>query len=94
MGYPVGSAGQDWGLAHTQQLEGPGMPVARSSSIHPASNADADSHQDTPDGNDGEDDKTYCFCNGPSYGEMIGCDGDGCEREWVRASFPSSVHIY
>jgi hypothetical protein len=43
------------------------------------------------DGGGGEaegdgDDKTYCFCDGISYGEMIACDELDCEREWVRAS--------
>jgi len=43
-----------------------------------ASNApDADE-----DGEIDEDEPTYCYCNGVSYGEMVGCDADGCEREW------------
>ncbi|KAE8452515.1 hypothetical protein EG329_000418 [Mollisiaceae sp. DMI_Dod_QoI] len=29
-----------------------------------------------------EDEPTYCYCNGVSYGEMVGCDAPGCEREW------------
>lgn len=32
-----------------------------------------------------EDDRNeprYCYCNGVSYGEMVGCDGEDCEREW------------
>jgi hypothetical protein len=28
------------------------------------------------------DEPRYCYCNGVSYGEMVGCDADGCEREW------------
>ena len=24
----------------------------------------------------------YCYCNGVSFGEMVGCDSDNCEREW------------
>ena len=33
--------------------------------------------------NEGDADETkYCFCDGPSYGEMVGCDGERCEREW------------
>lgn len=24
----------------------------------------------------------YCYCNGPSAGTMIGCDGEDCEKEW------------
>jgi hypothetical protein len=29
-----------------------------------------------------EDELTYCYCNGVSYGEMVGCDAPDCEREW------------
>lgn len=25
---------------------------------------------------------TYCYCNQVSFGEMVGCDGDECKREW------------
>lgn len=28
------------------------------------------------------DEPTYCYCNGVSYGEMVACDSDDCEREW------------
>jgi hypothetical protein len=28
------------------------------------------------------DEPRYCYCNGISYGEMVGCDADNCEREW------------
>jgi hypothetical protein len=34
------------------------------------------------DGEVDEDELTYCYCNGVSYGEMVGCDAEGCEREW------------
>jgi hypothetical protein len=30
------------------------------------------------------DEKTYCYCEQVSFGQMVGCDGDTCEREWVR----------
>lgn len=29
-----------------------------------------------------EENKTYCYCNKGSYGEMIECEGDKCERGW------------
>lgn len=25
---------------------------------------------------------TYCYCNQVSFGEMVGCDGEDCKREW------------
>lgn len=28
------------------------------------------------------DELRYCYCNGVSYGEMVGCDHDECSREW------------
>ncbi|KAL3426679.1 phd finger domain-containing protein [Phlyctema vagabunda] len=38
--------------------------------------------QDDEDGEIDANEPTYCFCNGVSYGEMVACDGDGCEKEW------------
>ncbi|EPQ64999.1 Bgt-5200 [Blumeria graminis f. sp. tritici] len=28
------------------------------------------------------DEPRYCYCDNVSYGEMVGCDADGCKREW------------
>jgi hypothetical protein len=28
------------------------------------------------------DGQTYCICHRVSFGEMIGCDGTECEKEW------------
>lgn len=30
----------------------------------------------------GSSEPTYCYCNQVSFGEMVGCDGDECKREW------------
>ncbi|KAF8167562.1 hypothetical protein B0H34DRAFT_644945 [Crassisporium funariophilum] len=78
---------QDWSIPRAQQLEGPGMPVARSASIHSAAPsipilAAAAEPTDAGDGDGDGDDRTYCFCDGVSYGEMIACDDAQCEREW------------
>ena len=80
---------QNWNPPNGQALEGPGMPVSRV--VTTAAAAAATAGTATPmttdngvvdgpdvDGDDG-DEKRYCFCNGISYGEMIGCDGEGCE---------------
>ena len=95
---------QDWNsIPRAQQLEGPGMPVARSASIHSTTASvavinSANGHNnnvDTTDAGDADgdgDDRTYCFCDGVSYGEMIACDDENCEREWVCFSF-SNVAI-
>ena len=29
-----------------------------------------------------EDSQVYCFCQQVSFGEMVACDNDQCEREW------------
>lgn len=31
---------------------------------------------------EGDEEKKYCYCNSVSYGDMVGCDGEGCEKEW------------
>ena len=75
------------------QLEGPGMPVARTF-IGPGVPADENDGTTAPTGEgegEGDDGKTYCVCNGVSYGEMIACDDASCETEWV--SLPSDLHL-
>ncbi|KAL1951066.1 hypothetical protein VTO73DRAFT_215 [Trametes versicolor] len=63
------------------QLEGPGMPVARNISAALEGNDGTLSAGGEPDG-DADDGRTYCFCDGVSYGEMIACDDEECEKEW------------
>jgi len=74
------------------------MPMARSSSIHSTAasvavvNQNGNNNVDTIDAADADgdgDDRTYCFCDGVSYGEMIACDDENCEREWVIILFDS-----
>ena len=44
---------------------------------------DADSEDDDDDDDEGDDDNSlYCFCQRPSFGEMVGCDNDNCQFEW------------
>ena len=33
-------------------------------------------------GDEDADEPRYCYCNEVSYGEMVGCDAENCEREW------------
>ncbi|KAM3566435.1 hypothetical protein ARSEF4850_000577 [Beauveria asiatica] len=47
--------------------------------------ADDDATSSMQDEDEGEidgDEPTYCYCNSVSYGEMVACDSDDCEREW------------
>lgn len=83
----VGAA--DWNPPLAQQLEGPGMPVARGHTVMPIIPINTaigpNIPSDPADPGDGEgdgDDRTYCICNSVSYGEMIACDDSQCEREW------------
>ncbi|KAK0386402.1 hypothetical protein NLU13_6239 [Sarocladium strictum] len=39
-------------------------------------------HGDDDEGDIDADEPRYCYCNGVSYGEMVACDSDDCEREW------------
>jgi inhibitor of growth protein 3 len=51
--------------------------VATNQHVAPDGDGDADMDQDA---------SPYCICHGPSYGEMIGCDNDNCEIEWVSST--------
>jgi hypothetical protein len=49
--------------------------------------ADEDGNSSVPgDDEDAEvedpDEATFCYCNRVSFGEMIACDAEGCEKEW------------
>lgn len=85
-GYLSGPA-SDWAPSHNQ-LEGPGMPVARPFGALSATPGPLGTTEPVVDVNDGDaegdgDDKQYCFCNRASFGEMIACDEPSCEVEWV-----------
>lgn len=53
---------------------------------------DQDPLEDPGDIQGDPDEKRYCYCNRISFGQMVGCDDDSCEKEWVRClSFPSEL---
>ncbi|KAH7886223.1 hypothetical protein F5I97DRAFT_1878570 [Phlebopus sp. FC_14] len=75
--------------AHTGMSIGPAGVLTPNLPLGHANDAPsvaADTATEIGDGDgdgDGEgDDRRYCFCNGVSYGEMIACDDENCEREW------------
>jgi hypothetical protein len=35
------------------------------------------------DGGEADDGRLYCWCQVGSYGDMVACDDNECEREWV-----------
>lgn len=73
--------------AHTDLSMGPVTVMTPILPMGPAIDHPASIAADTEAGEgEGEgDDRTYCFCDGVSYGEMIACDDEDCEREWVRS---------
>ncbi|KAI1412403.1 hypothetical protein F5Y13DRAFT_163510 [Hypoxylon sp. FL1857] len=66
--------------------------------------ADEDANSSVQGDDEGDvdaDEPLYCYCNGVSYGEMVACDADDCEREWfhldcvgLKAAPPSSMKWY
>ncbi|KAG9243801.1 hypothetical protein BJ878DRAFT_509080 [Calycina marina] len=61
------------GAAAQQLLASRGRDDEDASSIQGDDDEDEEINPDEP---------RYCYCNGVSYGEMVGCDNDACEREW------------
>lgn len=43
-----------------------------------------------PDAGEEQDGARYCYCQGLSYGEMVGCDDELCEYEWVSPKLHTS----
>ncbi|KAH9948178.1 hypothetical protein B0H21DRAFT_690515 [Amylocystis lapponica] len=64
------------------QLEGPGMPVVRPGPPVVLETVESVLGATAEVDGDADDMRTYCFCNRVSYGDMIACDDDSCEREW------------
>lgn len=78
----------EWaGSAAPAQLAGPGVPSARrnghSSLAMEVAQGDALGVTDGLADADADQGTLYCYCQSPSYGEMIGCDMKNCETEWV-----------
>lgn len=86
---PGGIASDDnWNVPPPRQLEGPGIPPAFDDSVSPSRADSTNGTNGAANGNNengdeqAEDERIYCFCNGGGVGEMIGCDGQACAREW------------
>lgn len=42
------------------------------------------------DGAEADDGRLYCWCQMGSFGDMVACDDNECEREWVSLVHPLS----
>jgi hypothetical protein len=45
--------------------------------------APMDTGDGADDGGEADDGRLYCWCQVGSYGDMVACDDNECEREWV-----------
>lgn len=52
--------------------------LAAATVVHEEEGSSMQGDEDEEDG----DEPRYCYCNGVSYGEMVGCDGKECQKEW------------
>lgn len=76
---------QEAAAARASRARNEGKRSRKSSTAQPARAADDDatsSMQEEEEGDPDGDEPTYCYCNSVSYGEMVACDSDDCEREW------------
>lgn len=44
--------------------------------------SDKHGHPAEDDEDDENDDQLYCYCQKVSFGDMVGCDNDGCRFQW------------
>lgn len=51
-----------------------------------AQDGEDSSMQGEEDDEDNPGSERYCYCDEVSYGEMVACDGENCEREWFHLS--------
>lgn len=49
---------------------------------HPSHSGSQVGNPNNPPSSSNNIEPTYCYCNQVSFGEMVGCDGDDCKREW------------
>lgn len=68
------------GSKKSQKKSNPTLPPLAPHAANAATNGRRPA--DDEEGEIDADEPTYCYCNGVSYGEMVACDADGCEREW------------
>ncbi|EQL02880.1 PHD finger domain protein [Ophiocordyceps sinensis CO18] len=69
------------GSKKSQKKSNPTLPPLAPHAAKVAANGTV-SRDDEEEGEIDADEPTYCYCNSVSYGEMVACDADGCEREW------------
>jgi hypothetical protein len=66
------------GAAAQQQL----LAQQQNSELDDAASSKQGDDEDGELADEDADEPRYCYCNEVSYGEMVGCDAENCEREW------------
>jgi inhibitor of growth protein 3 len=88
-------------VAHAAALTGPGVDGGGSNGIGTGatgtpgigagggagSGTQMDAADGADDGAEADDGRLYCWCQVGSYGDMVACDDNECEREWVSVFF-------
>lgn len=67
---------------------GPGGGIgAGASGVGAGAGTPMDGADGADDGAEADDGRLYCWCQVGSYGDMVACDDNECEREWVSVFF-------
>ena len=87
----TGGAGSRSRLSQQVHTATTGRGRRTATSVGPDADEDAEGEEDIEEeameeSGDADDQALYCICQKMSYGEMIACDDEECEREWVRLS--------
>jgi inhibitor of growth protein 3 len=75
-------------VTHSAILTGPGVDggnasVGAGTGAGGAGGTPMDTGDGADDGGEADDGRLYCWCQVGSYGDMVACDDNECEREWV-----------
>ncbi|KAH9176906.1 hypothetical protein EDB89DRAFT_1937113 [Lactarius sanguifluus] len=71
--------------SHPAVLTGPGIDGGGAVAVAGggvAAGASMDAGDGADDGGEADDGRLYCWCQVGSYGDMVACDDNECEREW------------
>ncbi|KAK9479977.1 hypothetical protein V1514DRAFT_303721 [Lipomyces japonicus] len=77
-----GTPSHQQSTSSSSSRRGSGRAVQSRNSRRPPAAAPQASDPVSPSRDDGESEPVYCYCQQVSYGEMVGCDGPDCKREW------------
>ena len=62
---------------------GIGVGAAGAPGLGAGSGTPMDAADAADEGAEADDGRLYCWCQVGSYGDMVACDDNECEREWV-----------